>query len=567
MKGGSVDLGLPVAPAPTAASTVRLGTRGSALAMAQSEQVAQGLRGAGRAVELVIVQTAGDRRAPDTAWGEGAFVAALEQALLGGEVDAAVHSAKDLPTAEDMRLVIAAYLPRADPRDALVCRERGTTLAELPLAARVGTDSPRRTGFLLAQRPDLEVHPLNGNVDTRLRRLDEGESDALVLAVAGLARLGREERIDELLDPTVVPPAPGQGAIAVQVRRDDRRALEEISRLDHVLTRIAVEAERAFLRAAGGGCRAPIGALATVSGDLLTLRGAYVRPDGGSVLRGEVSGPASDPVRLGIELAARLGSRPRSTSPRPHRVLVTRAADQAQATMDALRARGIDPMLVPAIEIGPVPAGGPLDDALGRIASYDWVVLTSTNGVAALVGAAQRLHGELRGPHWAAVGGATARALTDAGIGIDFQPGRSTGANLAEDMPLEPGQRILTVRGDLAGSDLPERLRERGAVVEEVVAYLTEEAPEASRSLLSAALEDPPPDAVIFSSGSTVRGLLALCPPEQREALARLPAVCIGPRTAEVAREHGFTVASESASPAPGPVADACAALSEDLAP
>ena len=190
----------------TAVRPIRLGTRASALALTQSGLVADALRSLGAAVDLVTVRTLGDQRPPDTTWGEGAFVGALETALLSGEVDLAVHSAKDVPTTEDPRLVIAAYPQRQDPRDALVGRETGITLDTLPAGSRIGTDSPRRTAFVRARRLDLRVHPLHGNVDTRLRRLDDGETDALILAVAGLTRLGLQGRIGQVIPPEVIPP-------------------------------------------------------------------------------------------------------------------------------------------------------------------------------------------------------------------------------------------------------------------------------------------------------------------------------------------------------------------------
>ncbi len=278
---------------------LRLGTRGSALALAQSRTVAALLRGRGVPVELVTLRTTGDRRPPDTAWGEGAFVTELEAALLERRIDLAVHSAKDLPTREDARLVVAACPAREDPRDALVCRVRGASLETLPLGTRVGTDSPRRRAFLLARRPDLAVHPLHGNVDTRLRRLEAAETDALVLAVAGLARLGLAGRIDEELNPQLVPPAPGQGALAIQARFDDEPVRALLEALDDRATRAAVEAERAFLRACGGGCRAPIGALGRVaSGELVLLGAVASDPERapGRVAWGErTSGPGDGP--------------------------------------------------------------------------------------------------------------------------------------------------------------------------------------------------------------------------------------------------------------------------------
>jgi hydroxymethylbilane synthase len=257
--------------------TLRIGTRGSALALVQARWTAARLADQGVSTELVIIRTDGDDRAPGTTWGEGAFVTRIVAALLSGEVDVAVHSAKDLPTDEAPALVVAAFPPREDPRDAIVARVRGMTLATLPPGARVGTDSPRRVAFLRAARPDLRLHPLHGNVDTRLAKLDAGESDALVLAVAGLTRLGRADRIDEILDPDTALPAPGQGALAIQVRVDDAVAIATVARLDDPATRTAVEAERALLSATGGGCRAPLGTLATVAGGHVTIRAGAAR--------------------------------------------------------------------------------------------------------------------------------------------------------------------------------------------------------------------------------------------------------------------------------------------------
>jgi hydroxymethylbilane synthase len=272
-------------------SEIRIGTRGSALAIVQARLAADAFAREGRATRLVRVETDGDRRAPDTAWGEGAFVKAIERALVDDRVDVAIHSAKDVPTEEDDRLLIGAYLPRADARDALVVRgATAGSIDELPIGATVGTDSPRRTAFLLAARPDLQVRPLHGNVDTRLRRLDGGEADALVLACAGLDRLGYGDRIAERIDPDRIPPAPGQGAIALQIRRDDARMLALTASVDHRPTRIAVETERALLREAGGGCRSPIGAFGEVRGAELLLLGGHARRDGTALRVGRVHG-------------------------------------------------------------------------------------------------------------------------------------------------------------------------------------------------------------------------------------------------------------------------------------
>ena len=286
--------------------TIRLGTRGSKLALVQSELVAARLREQGHEVELVPIVTEGDVRPVDMSPGEGVFVAAIARALLAGEVDVAVHSAKDVPLEEEPDLVIAAYPERADPRDALITRHGGGSLASLHQGATVGTDSPRRTGFLLAARPDLRVVPLHGNVETRLKRLDEGTTDAIVLAAAGIDRLGRGERIDERLEPEVIAPAPGQGALAVQVRRSDVKLVELVSAIDDLDIRLAVEAERHVLSVTGGTCRAPVGALASVSGDSFTILAAGVNSDGSDKLVQRAEGVRSDASSLAERLGKRL---------------------------------------------------------------------------------------------------------------------------------------------------------------------------------------------------------------------------------------------------------------------
>lgn len=261
------------------AANLKLGTRGSALALIQSQLVGARLRAAGVEVEVMPIVTEGDLRPADTTPGEGIFVAALARALLNGEIDLAVHSAKDVPLDEEPGLVISAYPERADARDVLVTASGGQSLESLPRGATVGTDSPRRTGFVRALRPDLIVVALHGNVDTRLRRLDAGEVAALVLAGAGLIRLGRAGRIDQWLDAEDVPPAPGQGALAVQTRARD---VSTVSVIDDKSVRTAVTAERSVLRATGGGCRAPVGALAAVGGGgTIHLVAGAVDPDGG----------------------------------------------------------------------------------------------------------------------------------------------------------------------------------------------------------------------------------------------------------------------------------------------
>ena len=285
---------------------IRLGTRGSRLALVQSELFAKRLSEAGHEVELVPIVTEGDVRPIDVSIGEGVFVAAIARALIAGEIEIAVHSAKDLPLKEEPDLVIAAYPERGDPRDVLVTRNGGATLETLPGGAIVGTDSPRRAGFLRAARPDLQVAPLHGNVETRLRRLDAGEVDGLVLAAAGIDRLGKSDRIDQRLDPELVAPAPGQGALAVQARRSDEELVRLLAAWDLISLRLAVETERQVLTATGGTCRSPVGALAAVNADSFTLLVAGVNSDGTGKRVDHVEGACDDAARLAAEAGRRL---------------------------------------------------------------------------------------------------------------------------------------------------------------------------------------------------------------------------------------------------------------------
>lgn len=288
--------------------TLRLGTRGSRLALIQSGLVAARLRELAVEVELIEVVTEGDLRPAGLSAGEGVFVAALEDRLAAGHVDLAVHSAKDVPLQQHPDLVIGAFPERADPRDVLVARRPGTDLAGLTPGSVVGTDSPRRAGFLLSRRPDVRHRALHGNVDTRLRKLADGEVDALVLAAAGLDRLGAADRVDERFDASVLPPAPGQGALAVQCRSEDADIRELLRSLDQPEIRMAVMAERRVLEATGGTCRSPVGALATVSGRAIRLLAGAAAPDGSAqhILQLEAEATEAACLRLAEQAAAEL---------------------------------------------------------------------------------------------------------------------------------------------------------------------------------------------------------------------------------------------------------------------
>jgi hydroxymethylbilane synthase len=289
----------------TVTRTLRVGTRGSALARIQTQAVVDAL---GAPAEIVPIVTAGDRSAAplEQIGGTGVFVSALRAALVGAEIDVAVHSYKDLPTAPCDGVTIAAVPVREDPRDALVARD-GLMLAELPPGSRVGTGSPRRAAQLRALGLGLVIEPIRGNVDTRLRRVAEGALDAVVLALAGLRRLGRDGDVTEILDPIQVLPAPAQGALAVECRASDPTAQDLLSTVDDADSRAAVAAERALLAALEAGCTAPVGALAEIAeGPELYLRGSVTTPDGSRAVRLSATGPPTDADGIGRRLAAEL---------------------------------------------------------------------------------------------------------------------------------------------------------------------------------------------------------------------------------------------------------------------
>jgi hydroxymethylbilane synthase len=291
---------------------LRLGTRRSALALAQSSSVADALTArTGRAVELVEITTYGDTSQEPLAriGGTGVFVNALRDALLAGQIDLAVHSLKDLPTTEPTGVALAAVPAREDPRDALVARD-GLTLTELPTGARVGTGSPRRTAQLRALGLGLDVVPIRGNVDTRLAYVADGRLDAVVLARAGLARLGRLDAATEVIDPLLMLPAPGQGALAVECRAADADLLALLAVLDDPAARAAAAAERSLLAALEAGCSAPVGAYAdVVEGEHepeLYLRAAVIAIDGSASVRMSTTGSPAEADGLGRKLAAEM---------------------------------------------------------------------------------------------------------------------------------------------------------------------------------------------------------------------------------------------------------------------
>jgi hydroxymethylbilane synthase len=532
--------------APPVAAVV-LGTRASALARAQAEHVSELLAGAwpGIVCEARPIVTQGDRtqasgRPLPEIGGKGLFTAELEHALRAGDIDLAVHSLKDLPTEESADVALGAVCLREDVRDCLVARE-GLTLAKLPAGAIVGTSSLRRAAQLRALRPDLEVRSIRGNVDTRVRKVREGEFDAVVLAAAGIRRLGLEDAVTEWLSGETMLPAPGQGALAVQCRAGDEPVLELLAAIDDPATRAATKAERVFLQALGAGCTAPVGAWAEAMYlGHVRMDGLVATLDGREVVR--VSGEG-EPAELGERLAREAlasgadriledvqGDRPL----RGRRVVLTRPRGQAHALAEALGRLGAVVFEVPLVAVEPLADTGRLDAALDALGEYDWIVLTSANGVTAV--RARLATGTLGEIAVAAVGPATAGAVRELGTEPAFVPERFAADEIAGGLEPLQGKRVLLPQADIASPSLADELRNRGATVDVIAVYRTVAVDPSVARVRQ--LQDGV-DAIVVASGSAVRSLAASALLDvARQALL----VCIGPKTADVAREVGLSV-------------------------
>jgi hydroxymethylbilane synthase len=525
---------------------VRFGTRGSALARAQTDLVIRRLNELHPEIqsEVVIIQTEGDRdkETPLTViGGRGVFTNALQEALRRGEIDAAVHSAKDLPTEEAPGLTIAAFLERADPRDAFVSRH-GKPLAELGPNPVIGTSSRRRQVQVLKLRPDAQLVDLRGNIDTRLQKAFVTELDGIVLAAAGIERMGWTEQITEYLEPNIAVPSPGQGALAVEVRAHEDGPASLLSELGDPSVSLEVETERAFLRAIGGGCTSPVGANAMNVLGRIWLRAMIGNVDGSRVLWLEELMPLSQSVSRAESRARELFARLENPSSLENvRFLVTR--ERAYNQLDAdLRARGATTLIVPATKIETV-APSIIESSVRNLGDqrFDWIVFTSASAVEAFldceVGASLAKNTPV-----AVVGPSTGRALRDREIDATLQSDFHSAKALVEEMSTQDlaEKRVLFPHGNLARETLPDGLRALGAIVEEVLVYHTVETEVFDPHQIEI-IDRVPVDAAIFCSPSSVHAL-AKGLGDRFRLLKKMVIACIGPTTAEAAQSAGLSV-------------------------
>lgn len=614
-----------------------IGSRGSKLALWQSNWIKEQLERIhpGLVVEIEIIKTTGDKMqevslAGLAGAGKGVFTKEIEDALLERRIDLAVHSLKDLPTVLPDGLHIAAITERVDVRDALIlsnaCGEalRGKVkgIRDLPQGARVGTSSLRRRAQLLHLRPDLQIIELRGNVDTRLRKLDEGQYDAIILASAGLIRLGFGDRITVRIDKSEMLSAVGQGALGIESRIDDQRTNMLLEALNHWPTRYAAEAERAVLRELGGGCAVPIAAFGLVKssqqGETLTLEALVADVDGKTLIRKSAKGSPHECEAMGLQLAESLvaaGARdllmqywerqrpahlagddrretqvadapstvtgvvpehlvegaPRETqvagAPRTvpeaeavdpekplagRRVLLTRAPKQGSEMTKMLQKLGAEVIACPTIEIKPPTSWGQLDSALGRLAEFDWLVFTSSNGVEYFL---RRLdetgHGraELMSHRVCVVGRKTAEKLAREQIAVDVMPERFTAEALVEEFIKRfgvghrlRGSRMLLPAAKVTRDVIRPAMEKIGVEVEIVEAYQTVLPAMSSAEALNL-IREANADYIIFTSPSTVGNLAAILETDHLTPhLANSRVACIGPVTADAARLHGLEV-------------------------
>ncbi len=537
-----------------------VGTRGSDLALHQARHVAGLLAAAhpGIDVAIEVISSEGDidKDSPLTKiGGRGVFTSSLQRALGAGRIDAAVHSSKDVPSLSAAGLALAAFPQREDPRDVVVSRH-GVGLSELPANPVVGTSSRRRAAQVLALRPDAVIADVRGNIDTRLKKATTDQYDAIILAAAGLTRMGWLDRATELLPVERFTPAPGQGALAIETRDAPDDAFTLVGAIDDARIRQALEIERAFLRGIGGGCTTPLGAHAAIEtfhGQAVARFWGMLARDDGSVLeRVYEEWPVERAAGEAFDVARRLFAEVRpnrifgateaiANQLQGMKVIVTGTGDLVARVTSQVERRGGAPLAIETIRVAPPADPKPIARAAEALrgGEFDWVVITSRQGVIAM---ADALRAMPAGTRSAVVGDATAAALREIGVEPSVIAEIPTGEGLVEALSgtIAPGERVLLPVSDRARDVVESGLVALGAAVSRIDAYVTEIVTAPSPDVLPL-VERGEIGAVLLASPSAVRGFMAqygtLLP-----VLSAAAFVAIGPVTAAAMREHGLPV-------------------------
>lgn len=546
---------------------LRLGTRGSRLALTQTNQTAEALRlvHPGLEVEVVVIQTTGDKiqDSPLSAiGGKGVFTKEIEEALLEGRIDVAVHSLKDVPTRQPAGLAIGAVTARLDPHDLLLAREP-VDITTMPAGARLGTSSLRRRAQTARTNPSIQIDDLRGNVPTRIQKMINGQYDAVILAAAGVERLGERAPFMAPIPFDIMLPAPGQGAVGLQIREEDTTARRLLAAVHDEDSARCCAAERTLLEALGGGCQLPLGTIAKYEDGRIHLRGRVISLDGLRCAEGEAAG--GDPISVGRELAEKILSeggreildsleldggggfeqavlQAAEMDKRPlggKVVLVTRDEDADGPLSMALRELGGAPLCLPLVRHAPAEDPAPLKKALADAGNYDWLILTSRRAVDAVVA---QLGAERPRARVACVGLSTADAARAAGFEPEIAPREGTAVALADQL-IEAGvrgARMLYPRSELARPALKEALKSAGAIVDDPIAYRTLRL--RATGALETALRGRRPDAALFCSSSAVEALDEKVAP----LFDGMVVGSIGPPTTESLQRLGINVSFES---------------------
>lgn len=563
---------------------LRIGTRGSALALWQANHLREELaRRVNVESELVTLKTSGDRFAGkpiDELGVVGVFTKELEDALCDGRIDLAIHSMKDVPTEFCAACQVAVVFEREDPRDALVT-QGGEKLHELPNGARIGTSSHRRASQLRAFRPDFQIVEMRGNVDTRLRKLEARECEGVVLARAGLIRLGFAGRIAETLPPEVMLSAVGQGALGLEFLEAKRDLFPFLDRLIDRNTMLAVTAERAFQARMQGGCRVPLGAWSRMEHEALAIDACVLSVDGSQAIRRRkaVIGAITPAIamalgkELGDEIAEEGGAlllkeaRTSSAVDREgsaekllagRRIVITRAPEHSTELTAALEGQGAEVLQLPMVRFVPTKSTVELDAQIHRMHEFDWILFTSQVAVQ-FVAMRARLLGKSvddwqsssqGSPRVAVVGRATATAVEQAGFTVDHVAQSERGEALAAELSsVVRGKSVFLPHSNLGGEPLAKALRDAGANVMSVEAYGTVP-PEKVDDAILGQIRSGDVDAIVFASPSAFRNFAALLEKDDlRKLSSRLQFAAIGPTTRKAMEERGITVSIEAADP------------------
>jgi hydroxymethylbilane synthase len=524
-----------------------IGTRGSQLSLVQTELIKKKLQVLlpQKQIEIKIIKTTGDKNmnpVPLDTIGKGWFTKELDKALLNERIDMAVHSLKDLPEELPAGLIIAAIPQREDPREALVSN-KNIMFEKLKKGAIIGTDSTRRKTQILSKRPDLNVASIRGNVNTRLEKLANGEYDGIFLAVAGLKRLGMENRITQRFSETDIIPSPGQGALAIVIRKKDKILFNSLQKLNHQKTISAVLAERAFSRALGGGCKTPIGAYAEITDSQITLHGVVGSYIGTNVVKKSLQGTEAFPEKLGEKLAQTFLKNGYSGFEKPKFVVITRPENASVIMQKYIEALGLLTYFYPSISIAKSKLSKKAYKILSDIKSFDWLVFTSQNGVRFFVAALDELGiplTSLKNKKIAVVGKKTAEAVKKYNLSVEFVPTKFTTQALANEMQNIKGKKIFMARANLANQLLTKRLEERGAIITDIPIYNTSFI-ENDNPEFESLLKNQQIYCLTFTSPSTVKGFINNIKNSPiKKSVFTIPAISIGPVTTKSLEKHGF---------------------------